>query len=352
MRSVSPRWPLRLLLLAPLLFLVACASHFNPSISPRPLSYDTAAGAQEQRILETRDDDQLLLFGQWWLPANRETPRGVILLLHGTVVHSGFYFPVAQEYVRHGYAVFGIDLRGWGQSQGYGRRGNIGSYDEYLEDLKVAHAEVRGRYPDAPLFIQGESMGGAIALLSQVKQVVEVDGLILNAPAVRPGLFFGPLRTPHWLADAGLWGLSQPGKFVPNMPLPVYHRWAERAGVGFVLKEKENQRRFLNDPHVTHTSLPWSYFNGLRMAVKEIKAGLDNIKVPVLIQQGTKDILVPVSSSEYVLERLASADKQLKIYPKLTHGTLHDRRKEEVWADVLAWLGQRSQNAAVVTSQP
>jgi len=88
------------------------------------------------------------------------------------------------------------------------------------------------------------------------------------------------------------------------------------------------------------------------MALKEIKAGLDNIKVPVLIQQGTKDILVPVSSSEYVLEHLASADKQLKIYPKLTHGTLHDRRKEEVWADVLAWLEQRSNDAAVATNQP
>jgi alpha-beta hydrolase superfamily lysophospholipase len=108
---------------------------------------------------------RLLRFGQWWLPANRETPRGVILLLHGTVVHSGFYFPVAQEYVRHGYAVFGIDLRGWGQSQGYGRRGNIGSYDEHLGDLKVAHAEVLGRYPDAP--------------------------------AVWPGLYVGPLRTPR-----------------------------------------------------------------------------------------------------------------------------------------------------------
>lgn len=345
-----PRWPLRLLLLLPSLCLLACASHFNPAVSSRPLSYETAPGASDQRILETRDADQLLLFGQWWLPENPDRPRAVVLMLHGTLVHSGFYAPVAQAYAREGYAVFGVDLRGWGQSQGYGRRGNIDSYDEYLEDLKVAHAEVRGRYPDVPLFIQGESMGGTIALLSQVKQVVAVDGLILNAPAVRPGLYLGPLRTPHWLADAGLWGLSLPGRTVPNMPVPVYHPWVERAGVGLMLKEKENQQRFLNDPHVTHTALPWSYFTGLRKAVREIKTGLDRIDVPVLIQQGTKDVLVPVSSSEYAHKHLASADKQLKIYPKLTHGTLHDRRKEEVWADALGWMDERIGHHAVLTT--
>jgi alpha-beta hydrolase superfamily lysophospholipase len=351
MRAASSCWPLRLLLLVPLLLLVACASHFNPSVSPRPLGYETAAGAQEARILETADQDQLLLFGQWWLPDNREAPHAVVLLLHGTLVHSGFYDPLAREYVRHGYAVFGIDLRGWGQSQGYGRRGTIGSYDEYLEDLKVAHAEVRGRYPDAPLFIQGESMGGAIALLSQVRQVVEVDGLILNAPAVRPGLYLGPLRTPHWLADAGLWGLSLPGKAAPNMPVPVYYPWVERSAVSLMLKEKENQQRFLRDPHVTHTALPWSYFTGLRFALKEIKAGLADINVPVLIQQGTRDVLIPVSSSKYALANIASPDKQLKIYPDLTHGTLHDRRKEEVWADALDWLAERVTGDPVLTTR-
>lgn len=334
-------WRVHAILLALLFLCSGCASHFNPPRMAAPISYRLAPSADEQAVLETRDEDQLLVFGQWWLPDVPEQAKAVVLVLHGTLVHSGFYDPVAEHYTEQGYAVFGIDFRGWGQSQGYGRRGNVDDYDGYLEDLKVAYTEVRTRYPSLPVFLQGESMGGTIALLSQVEKAVEVDGLILNAPAVRPGLFIGPLRTPHWLADAGLWSMSIPGAMTPNMPTPVYMPWVKRAGVGLMLKEEENQKRFLEDPFVPDTALPWSYFSSLRSAMKRVKAGLDEIDVPVLIQQGTKDVLVPVSSSEYTLEHLASDDKTLKIYDRLTHGTLHDRRREEVWADALEWLAQR-----------
>ena len=344
-------WSIVSAIVALLLLCTGCASHFNPKVSPRPVSYQLAPAADEHRMLETRDKDRLMLFGQWWLPDGPQEPQAVILILHGTLVHSGFYDLVSAHYANQGYAVFGIDFRGWGQSQGYGRRGNVDDYDGYLEDLKVAYEEVRQRYPSLPVYLQGESMGGTIALLSQVEKTVEVDGLILNAPAVRPGLFIGPLRTPHWLADAGLWGISIPGAMAPNMPTPVYMPWVKRSAVGLMLKEKENKQRFLNDPFVPDTALPWGYFTALRDAMKRVKAGLDQIDVPVLIQHGTKDVLVPVSSSEFTMKRLASDDKQLKIYDKLTHGTLHDRRREEVWADALNWLAQQRSAESRLTAR-
>jgi acylglycerol lipase len=88
----------------------------------------------------------LRLFGQWWA-AQRKAKRAIVLLAHGTVLHSGFYAPWASELTKHGYAVFGIDLRGWGQSQGYGRRGNVGNYDDYVEDLTLARREIRRASP-------------------------------------------------------------------------------------------------------------------------------------------------------------------------------------------------------------
>ena len=318
--------------------LPGCSSWVSPQVSPPPVSYDMAPGADEAWVLETRDSDYLLIYGQWWLPDNRQPPRAIVLLLHGTSVHSGFYHPMAEYYARQGVAVFGIDLRGWGQSQGFGRRGQITDYSDYLTDVRTAAEAIRDHYPDTPLFIQGESMGGTIALLSQIRDEVHADGMILNAPAVQPGLFFGPLRTPQFLARSGLATLSVPGRLAPNMPIPLPWGTLEHLGVGLFLKEEENQQRFLNDPHSQHKSLPWSYLSSLRDAVIEVRGGLAGIDTPVLIQQGTKDMLVPVYSSEQTIDALASEEKQLAVYEGLTHATVHDRERERVWQDALDWV--------------
>ncbi|KGD63284.1 acylglycerol lipase [Alcanivorax nanhaiticus] len=312
----------------------------DPARNALPESYHAAEGAHGI-VLES--EDQLDLFGQWWLP-NESQPRAVVLLVHGTIAHSGFYAPMANYFAAQGIAVFGIDLRGWGQSQGHGRNGVIGNYDEYLLDLKSAYIEVKARFPDLPVYLQGESMGGAIVLLSQIEKTAEVDGLILNAPAVRPGLSLGPVSSPHWLSNIGLWSLAQPGKLFPNMPAFYHGKLVEHIGIGLILKEEENQQNFHNDPYATHKALPLSYFTGLQNATTRVEKGLGQITVPVLIQQGTRDVLVPVKSSEYTLEHLASEDKTLLRYEKITHATLHDRRREEIWGDILEWISARQHN--------
>ncbi|MZR62996.1 alpha/beta hydrolase [Alcanivorax sp. DP30] len=327
------------LFLLGIIALQGCAMFaLHPERNPLPEQYVAAEGATSV-VLESQD--QLTLFGQWWLPEGQNKPRAVVLLLHGTIAHSGLYSPMANFFSRQGFAVFGIDLRGWGQSQGFGRNGVIGNYDEYLLDLDSAFAEVKARYPDLPLYLQGESMGGAIALLSQIEKTIEVDGLILNAPAVRPGLSVGPLSSPHWLSNFGLWTLSQPGKVFPNMPAFYHGKLVEHVGIGLLLKEEENQQAFHDDPFATHKALPLSYFTGLQDATTRVEEGLSDVHVPVLIQQGTRDVLVPVASSEFTLENLASDDKTLKMYEKITHATLHDRRREEIWADIVSWMEAR-----------
>lgn len=314
----------------------------SPDLNSPPQEYWAAPGAQIEIL---KSEDNLTLFSQWWLPETApetpKTPKAVLLFLHGTIAHSGFYSPMANHFAQQGYAVLGVDLRGWGQSQGHGRNGLIDSYDGYLLDLNAAYQEVKKRYPDLPVYLQGESMGGTIALLSQVEGSVAVDGLILNAPAVRPGLSFGPLNSPNWLSDAGLWMLSQPGKVFPNMPAFYHGGLMEWLGVRLILKEKDNQQRFLNDANNTHKALPFSYFTGLHKATARVEDGLQKVTTPVLIQQGTRDLLVPLKSSEFTLEHLSSKDKTLNVYEKLTHATLHDRRRKKVWGDIILWMEER-----------
>ncbi|MDO8416990.1 MAG: lysophospholipase [Agitococcus sp.] len=303
-----------------------CANLHNVK-SAEPEKYILGENATDARYFYTRSG--LRLFGQWWVPKDR--PRAVILLVHGTVLHSGFYAPWANELTKNGYAVFGIDLRGWGQSQGYGRRGNVGNYDEYVEDVTLARREIRKRYPNIPVYLQGESLGGAVALLSHIMDRVTLDGLILNAPAVKISPF----------AQWNLWGAAQGAKMFPEMPsLPLF-----KSLTGLVLTDKDAQDRFWTDPFTTRKALGAGFVVALQDATERLQLNVNNVRAPMLVIQGTKDYVIPQSSSEFLIKEARSTDKTLTIINGLHHSTLHDRQKQEVWDDIISWLDKRADQA-------
>ena len=304
------------------LVLSGCAANMHNVKTEEPAKYILGDNATDARYFYTRSG--LRLFGQWWLPANKDKPRAIVLLAHGTVLHSGFYDPWASELTKHGYAVFGIDLRGWGQSQGYGRRGNVANYDEYVEDLTLARREVRRRFPNVPVYLQGESLGGAVVLLSHIMNEVTTDGLILNAPAVK----INPL------AQWSLWGQAQMTKAIPEMPmLPLF-----KSMTGLVLTDPKAQERFWTDPLTTRKALGAGFVTALQDATERLQLNVNNVRAPMLIIQGTKDYVIPPSSSEFLLKEAQSNDKTLRLVDGLHHSTLHDKEKQKVWDDTIAWL--------------
>ncbi len=315
-----------LLLISAIVGFTGCANLHNVK-SDEPAKYILGENATDARYFYTRSG--LRLFGQWWVP--KERPRAVILLVHGTVLHSGFYSPWANELTKNGYAVFGIDLRGWGQSQGYGRRGNVGNYDEYVEDVTLARREIRKRYPNIPVYLQGESLGGAVVLLSHIMDKVTLDGLILNAPAVK----ISPV------AQWNLWGAAQSAKLFPEMPsLPLF-----KSMTGLVLTDKNAQDRFWADPLTTRKALGAGFVVALQDATERLQLNVNNVRAPMLIIQGTKDYVIPQSSSEFLVKEARSSDKTLTVIKGLHHSTLNDRQKQEVWDDIISWLDKRADQA-------
>lgn len=327
------RYARPLIALLALLLLAGCV--MRPAATPEPVTYHAAPGA-EGRVLQTRD--HLTLFGQWWKPANGE-PRAVVLLVHGTMAHSGFYAPWAEHLVANGYAVFGIDLRGWGQSQGYGRRGYVGDADEYSEDVATAWREVKRVYPALPLYLQGESLGGGVAVLAALRGATPVDGLILNAPGIKGHL---GRRMPDWMGSAGLWTVGTVGEAWPNFPVvPLGNKFLfDRIGKAIIF-DPEVQKRAWEDPHMTHSALPVAWLTAVKDMSSRAQKNLPKLRTPFIVLQGTHDFLVPISASESLMEKAASTDKTAKRYEGMSHCTLHDKGREQVWADIVAWLDAR-----------
>ena len=101
----------------------------------------------------------LNLFYQGYLPAGK--PKAVLLVLHGLAEHSGRYMNVVDYFVPKGYAIYGLDQRGHGQSEGM--RGYVEKFSYYINDLKTFFDIVRSKHSGDKFFIVGHSVGGTIA---------------------------------------------------------------------------------------------------------------------------------------------------------------------------------------------
>jgi acylglycerol lipase len=118
-----------------------------------------------------------------WLPTGEVT--AVILALHGFNDYSNAFATPAAALAGRGIATYAYDQRGFG---GAPLRGRWPGQHQLAADLVTASRLLRARYPGVPLYLLGESMGGAVVAVAMTGAAgtprPEADGVILSAPAV------------------------------------------------------------------------------------------------------------------------------------------------------------------------
>ncbi|RME45356.1 MAG: alpha/beta fold hydrolase, partial [Chloroflexi bacterium] len=118
--------------------------------------------------------DNLKIFYQHWRPET--DPRAVLVIVHGYAEHSGRYQHVAEYFVERGYAVYALDHRGHGRSEG--ERAYVDRYNDLLVDLRTFVELVRQRELARRIFMVGHSMGGALATLFAAEHGDLLHGLV------------------------------------------------------------------------------------------------------------------------------------------------------------------------------
>ncbi len=104
--------------------------------------------------------------------------QAVIVCVHGLGLHNGTYDAFGKRMSKLGYAVYAIDVRGFGSWMAAEGREKV-DFDGCMEDVKGTLKVVHRVHPGLPVFILGESMGGAIALRACALYPELVNGLIL-----------------------------------------------------------------------------------------------------------------------------------------------------------------------------
>ena len=261
------------------------------------------------------------LFERRWQPDGEA--RAGLVIVHGFAEHSGRYAHVADALAGDGYAVSAFDLRGHGRSDG--PRATVRSFGEYLADLRVvldrASAESAGR----PLFLFGHSMGGTIVALMCCVSPPPVEGVLLSGAGMTND------ATPPWLQRA----IVALGRVAPALP-------TVRLAATAVSRDPNVVRAYDADPLVYRGRVRAQMAAAMFRAMRRIEAGMPDITHPLLIKHGTADALVSPESSRALYERAASTDRTLKLYEGLYHEILNEPERDEVVADMLAWLHART----------
>src|SRR3974377_1168598 len=85
-------------------------------------------------------------------------PNAIVVVVPGFNAHSGYYSWVAEQLVATGSAVYAVDLRGRGNSDG--ERFYVDNFEDYVSDAEAVVKVARSREPNLPLFLLGHRAGG------------------------------------------------------------------------------------------------------------------------------------------------------------------------------------------------
>jgi len=254
-----------------------------------------------------------------WKPTGEA--RAVVVICHGVNSHGGQYLWSGEQLSAAGYAVYALDLRGRGKSEG--ERFYVENVADYVADVAATIRLAKSREPGLPVFLLGHSAGGVVSCTYTLDNQSELAGLVCESFAFRvpaPGFVLGVIK---WLSG-----------FAPRLPV-------------LTLKMKDFTRdpkalQALNEDPLVHKEVqPAITVAALVRADERLEKEFPKMTLPVFIMHGTVDKATVPSGSQFFYDTVGSKDKTLKLYEGHFHDLLNDIGKEGVMADIRAWIDKR-----------
>ncbi len=284
-----------------------------------------------------------------WLPEGE--PEALLQIAHGMGEHARRYAWAAGHLNRAGFAVYAQDHRGHGGSSPPERYGDMGEdgWNRTIRDAAELTDRIRAAHPGKPLALLGHSMGAMLAQQYLYRYGHKLDAAVLSGS---PGLG-NPfsLWLSHNIARFEAWRHGPDGHSdllqellfgKSNEPFDG----PDATGFEWLSRDAGQVRAYLDDPacgFVLRAGSLAALMAGAREArkmrcIRSIPADL-----PLYAFSGGAD---PVHDGEKGLRRLAGKYAKVlqrldcRLYPEGRHEMLNETNREEVVADLLAWLRQ------------
>lgn len=259
------------------------------------------------------------------------TPAGVVQIAHGLAEHGERYDRFAQALNAAGFVVHAVDHRGHGRTAD-GRLGDFGTagFGGLIADMAQFGAVLRAQHGGLALFLFAHSMGSFAAQAAIIDHSATWSGVVLSGSTALDMLVAAMANAP---ADA------------PKGLEAFNAGFEHRTGYEWLSRDNAEVDAYIANPwcgwDVPEDAIASLFAPAPRLADPARLAGIRR-DLPILIVSGDAD---PLAGGGALIQLLGKryrdagiSDMTVKLYPAARHEILNETNRDEVTADIVAWL--------------
>ena len=255
--------------------------------------------------------------------------RAIVLALHGLNDYSFAFDNLGNYLAERGITVIAYDQRGFGKTSGQG----LWHGTEQLSlDLITMTKLIKQHNSEVPLYLLGESMGGAVVLTALASTKLEVEGVALVAPAIWSRDFM-PLYQ-----RAALWVAAN------TMPSRLL------TGDGLDIKPSDNVEmlKALSQDELVIKATRVDVLYGVSNLMDTAMLASTGAHGNILLMYGKHDEIIPAEPTCQLLETLSYNNNiylDTSVYEHGYHMLTRDMQAEVVLEDIAEWIIEHEQPA-------
>lgn len=255
-----------------------------------------------------------------WKWETEHDAKGVVVIVHNILEHTGRYAYVITMLRRNGYHVIMGDLPGQGQTS-RANKGQLEHFDIYHETL-IEWVRIANEYK-IPTFVMGVGLGGLILLNVLEKTELPIEGMLLLSPLLE---------------------FKRNNKTRKNMLISNVGKGSKDARFKLGIETKDLTR---NDEVIEETKqdglmlrkVTYKWYNIVLETMKDTVQHFKDIQsMPTLLMYGTEDKLLELRSFNELKNNLNSNEFYFKVWEGFYHEIHNEPERDQVMRYVLTFL--------------
>ncbi|GEQ05457.1 alpha/beta hydrolase [Staphylococcus gallinarum] len=265
-----------------------------------------------------------------WKWETENEAKGVIVIAHNMLEHTGRYAYVITMLRRNGYHVIMGDLPGQGQTS-RSNKGQIENFDVYHEHI-LEWIRIANEYK-IPTYVLGVGLGGLIMLNLLEKVDVPIEGLMLISPLLE---FKKGNKTRKDKVISNVGKMAKDKRFKVGIKVEDLTRNEE------VIEETMNDQLMLQ-------KVTYNWYKQITDIMKETVTHLKDIEsIPLLLMYGDADKVADITAMKLVKDKVTTNELYFKEWKGLYHEVHNEPERDEVMRYILAFLNNSSSNNGFV----